>query len=208
MSQQLNLFNPVFLRQKKYFSAAAMLQLLGVVLAALVGTHGFQRWQLNGLEKQLAEAQAQHATVQRQLAEFKAAQGEPSAALQEELLRIEAQVKAREALLARLDSGELGNTEGFSRYLTALARQNVPGVWLTGFLATGSEGPKIIEGRMLEPDLLPAYLRALNKEEALRGHGFAAVQLTAREEKRADAGEARYVEFTLGATQTVKGADR
>lgn len=208
MSQQLNLFNPVFLRQKKYFSAVTMLQCLTIVLIALIAVYGFQRWQLSGLERQLADARVQHNAVQQQLTQLAAAKRTPSAALKDEAMRLEAQAGALEALLGRLESGELGNTEGFSRYLGALARQTLPGVWLTGFRATGHEGPQIIKGRMLQPELLPAYLRALNKEETLRGHGFAELQLTSHVEKRNNAAEGRYVEFTLGATQPARRGAR
>lgn len=206
MSQQLNLFNPVFLRQKKYFSAVTMVQCLGIVLVALIAMYGFQRWQLAGLESQLVEAEAQFKTVQQQLTEFGAqAKRSPSKALEDAATRLEAQVKAQEGLLARLDSDELGNAEGFSRYLNALARQTVAGVWITGFTATGTEGPLMIRGRLLQPELLPTYLRMLNREESLRGHGFAELQLITHEEKAqaasSEATAARYVEFTLGATK-------
>lgn len=208
MSQQLNLFNPIFLRQKKYFSAATMLQCLGIVVLALIVMYGFQRWQLAGLEQQLIEAKAQHQAVQQQLSQMSATKRTPSTALEDEVTRLEARAKAQEALLYRLESGELGNTEGFSRYFTALARQTVHGVWLTGFRATGSEGPQIIKGRMLQPELLPAYLRVLNKEDALRGHGFADLQLISREEKVDEAVNGRFIEFTLGATQATKRGSR
>lgn len=209
MSQQLNLFNPVFLRQKKYFSAVTMLQCFGIILLALIAMYGFQRWQLIGLERQLIEAEAQFRTVQQQLTEFGAqAQRSPSQALADEVTRLHARVKTQEALLDRLEHGELGNTEGFSHYLNALARQTVAGVWITGFSANGTEGPLLIRGRMLQAALLPAYLRQLNREDSLRGHGFAELQLVAQEEKtQAAEGESAttgYVEFTLGATQSTR----
>ena len=33
MSQQINLFNPIFMKQKKYFSVTTMLQALGLIVA-------------------------------------------------------------------------------------------------------------------------------------------------------------------------------
>lgn len=214
MSQQLNLFNPVFLRQKKVFSAQTMVRGLGIVLAALVVIYVFQRVQLSGLETQLAEAEAQFTSTQQQLTRFAAeARHAPSKALEDELTRLEAQLKAQESLLGGLDSGALGDTGGFSRYLTALARQTLPGVWLTGFTATGADGPQTIRGRLLDAELLPAYLRMLNHEEALRGRGFAQLALTSRDERMqaasgTDGTGVRYVEFTLGATQPAAGGAR
>lgn len=204
MSQQLNLFNPVFLRQKKYFSARTMAQALCIVLVALVAVHAFQRVQLAQLERQLADADRQLEEARKQLAQF-AAEGKrsPSRLLDDEIARLDAQVKAQEAFIEHLDSGALGAVEGFSRYLTALARQSLAGVWLTGFAASGADGPLAIRGRLLRPELMPAYIRMLNREEALRGRSFAELRLTAREEKAAPAAGAaspsvRFIEFTLG----------
>jgi len=215
VSQQLNLFNPIFLRQKKYFSARTLVRALGIVLVALIALHAFQRAQLAGLEKQLADAERQMQETQQQFAEFSAqAKRGPSKVLGDEATRLEAQLKAEEALLAGLDSGALGNTEGFSHYLTALARQTVSGLWLTGFTASGTDGPLAIRGRLLRPELLPSYIRLLNREEALRGRGFAELKLTAQEEKLAPPSNdgqtkgatVRYVEFTLGASKAAAGA--
>jgi hypothetical protein len=36
MAQQINLFNPIFLQQKKHFSAVTMLQALGLLLAGIL----------------------------------------------------------------------------------------------------------------------------------------------------------------------------
>jgi hypothetical protein len=215
MSQQLNLFNPIFLRQKKYFSARTLLRGLTVVVIALAVLHVFQRVQLSGLERQLAEATDQHNEVQQQLTQFAAeAKRGPSKVLIDEMSRLETQLKAQEALLEGLDSGALGNTTGFSRYLTALARQTVSGVWLTGFSANG-DGPLAIRGRLLQAELLPSYIRRLNREDALRGHGFAELRLLGHQEKTVLVGGGevsgspnRYVEFTLGATKTTSGAPR
>jgi len=216
VSQQLNLFNPLFMRQKKYFSSRTMLRGLGVVVAAVAMLHLFQRIQLASLERHFAEAEQQFNTAQQQLAKFAAdAKRGPSKVLVDEASRLDARLKAQEALLEGLDGGGLGNTEGFSRYLAALARQTLPGVWLTGFSANGTDGPLAIRGRLLRPELLPSYIRMLNREEALRGHGFSEVRLSAPEAKAAPAAGkgdpgagagVRYVEFTLGATKTVGAA--
>ena len=37
MSQQINLYNPIFLKQEKHFSARTMLQATGVVLLGAAG---------------------------------------------------------------------------------------------------------------------------------------------------------------------------
>ena len=116
-------------------------------------------------------------------------------------------------------TGGLGNTDGFARYLAALARQSIPGVWLTGFTISGDENELLLSGKVLHPDLVPAYVRALNREEVMRGRRIAEMRLTAREEKdgpttaapganpatapKPAANPLRYVEFSISA---VRGA--
>ncbi|HKO87581.1 MAG TPA: hypothetical protein VJU83_03585 [Burkholderiales bacterium] len=205
MSQQLNLYNPLFLRQKKYFSSRTMLRTLAVLLVAFVLVNVIQRIQLAGLEKQQVEAATQLESTRQQLVKFaQDAKRPPSKVLEDLETRLQMQTRAQEVLLDGLKSGELGNVQGFSPYLVALARQTMSGVWLTGFSATG-EGPQMIRGRMLRAEMLPSYLRMLNKEDALRGQGFAQLQLTTREEKDdSDSSGTSYVEFSLGERKTAE----
>jgi hypothetical protein len=215
MAQQINLFNPVFLRQKKHFSAVTLLQALGLVVAGVLVFYGYAVHESRAQARVAAEASRQLAAQSQQVAaltrEF-SPQGR-SRLLQEELARVNARLKQREDMLALLQTGGLGNTEGFARYLTALARQSIGGVWLTGFSVSGDEVELNLTGRVLQADLVPAYLRALNREEVMRGRRITELRLTAREER--DAGSSvtgaspaatakppaaapmRYVEFNL-----------
>lgn len=209
MSQQLNLFNPVLLKQQKYFCARTMVHALAILLAVLAGIYAYQRVQLAAARDRLEAAGRQFDEAQQQLAKF-AAEGRrtPSKLLEDEIARVQMQLDAQEALLAGLAGNALGDTTGFSRYLAALARQTSPGVWLTGFTLSGTEGPQTIRGRMLQADLLPGYIGRLNREESLRGRGFADLRISSPEAKppgapsNDDATLPRYVEFTLGATRT------
>lgn len=205
MSQQINLYNPVFLKQKHYFSALTMVQALAVVLAGALGIYAFEVRQNRTLEGALAETD-RHVTAQReQLLKFSkdfSAQG-ASRALIEELARAERRVQSRQALLEDLKTGVGGNVEGFSPYLGALARQATPGVWLTG-LEIGARGSSVvIKGRALESRLVPAYIRALHREAPLQGRAVGELQMAARGFEGAapaaavGAGPSRYIEFTL-----------
>ncbi len=215
MSQQINLFNPVFLAQKKIFSARTMAIGLSVVLVALVGLHVTQRVQLAVLDRQLAATNIQFAESQRQLATFTAERTRaPSKLLEDEAARLEERLKAQDRLLESFASGSLGNTEGFARYMTALSRQSLPGVWITAFTIDGAEGLKLLRGRLQQPELLPAYLRKLHREEVFRGQAFTALHMNAVAESAGDhsrstggqgasdaptaAAAVRSIEFALG----------
>lgn len=204
MSQQINLFNPVFLRQKRHFSAAAMLQALGIVLLGALAMYAYQVHQNRVLAGVLAQAERDYEARREQLARFGrefSALG-ASKALVEEVASAEARLAQRSALLAELQTGVGGDTRGYARHLAALARQVVPGVWLTGIEIGGKENALVLRGRALESALVPAYIRALSAEPPLAGQPVGELQIAARhtergEERDAPQAPARYVEFTL-----------
>lgn len=212
MSQQINLFNPIFLARRKIFSARTMATALGIVALALVAVHALQHVQLVALQRQSVETNNQFTAAQRLLTQFAAdKKSGPSKVLVDQVSRLETHLGAQQVLLDSFAGGTLGNTEGFARYMSALARQTLDGVWLTGFAATGGDGLSVIRGRLQQPDTLPAYLRLLNREEALRGHGFAELRIHApspRVGNPLESGAAPSLEFTLGATKPAAGASR
>jgi hypothetical protein len=202
MSQQINLFNPLFLRKEKYFSARTMLQGLGLIALGMAGLYVFALVQTRELQGTAAE-------YARQV----------NALLEAEVARLETEIKARRALVATLQGGELGNTDGFSQYFAAFGRRPMRGVWLTGFSVGDSGNELNIRGRVLHPDLVPAYLKALNHEEVMRGRQVTELKLVARDESAsrrgapgaapaagAVAGPDRFVEFDLSAPLRIADA--
>lgn len=224
MSQQINLFNPIFLAQKKIFSARTLAMGLSIVLAALAVMHITQHVQLAMLSRQLDEAAAQLDQAKRKLAEFDAAgRRTPSKLLEDEAARLDERLKSQERLLESFASGSLGNTGGFARYMSALSRQALPGVWITAFSIDGSDGVRLLRGRLQQPDLLPKYLRKLNREDVFRGQAFTELQMNAINESRgalrtagahplseasSEPNHVRSIEFILGPTGASKRSGR
>lgn len=205
MSQQVNLFNPLFLRQEKYFSARTMLQSLGLIALGLVVLYAYALLQTRDLQR-LAADYGRQLAVQRD--QFVKLGGEGrSKLLEAEVARLAADQRARRAVLDAMQGGEFGNTDGFSRYFAAFGRRAMRGVWLTGFSVAESGNELRIRGRVLYADLVPAYLKALNQEEVMRGRLVTELKLVARDETAtrrgaaaaAGAGPDRYVEFDLSA---------
>jgi hypothetical protein len=212
MSQQINLFNPVFLAQKKYFSAAAMLQALGMVLGGMLLINAFAVRQASLMEDALVHAARDTALRRDQLVTLGKQYSDQgtSKKLEEDIARVDEQLRKRRELLVDMTTNVGGNVRGFSAYLTALARQKIQGVWLTGIEISDKSNDLVIRGKALNSDLVPAYVRALSRESAFAGRSLSALQVTAKEETVPVApapGAAaapqlvpqllRYVEFTL-----------
>jgi len=202
MSQQINLYNPLFLRKDKYFSVRTMLQSLGLIALGLLALYAYALVQTRDLERVAGEYSQQLGAQREQFVRL-SGQGS-SKLLQAEVARLETSLAERRGMLDALQGGELANTNGFSRYFAAFGRRPMRGVWLTGF-SVGESGNELrIRGRVLYADLVPAYLKALNNEDVMRGRQVVELKLAARDESavrgaQVAPGPARFVEFDLSA---------
>ncbi|WP_136418122.1 PilN domain-containing protein [Herbaspirillum sp. ST 5-3] len=179
MSQQINLFNPIFLKQKKYFSAVTMAQALGLILAGCALLAGYAQYQVTAYGKEAAATTAQLAATQAELGKVNATYGprQKSKSLEDELHQAEAEVSALQHVFDTLQQGDFGNTKGYADYLRAFAREIVNGVWLTGFTIEGAGNEIELRGRALQPELVPAYITRLKREPVLQGKSFAALEM-------------------------------
>ena len=199
MSQQINLFNPVFLKQKKYFSVVTMLQALTLIAVGSAVFYGIAAYQIKQLAKQSEETGKRYASEQARLDNYKA-QFSPEQSrqlLENELKAAETKVLAQQDVINTLKSGAIGNTTGYSEYMRAFARQAVSGLWLTGFNITGDAAQLSMSGAVVSesPNLIPAYVQKLGREAVMHGKSFASLQIQQPREK--DAKPAHFVEFTL-----------
>lgn len=201
MSQQINLFNPVFLKQKKVFTAVAMAQALGVLVAGALAVAFYARQNVAVLEQEANNGSARLAQREQRLAKVKAefAPRRKSAALEAQLAQAEARTKALRDVAGVLERGELGNTQGYAEYFKALARQNLSGVWLTGVSVGGAGHELAVQGRALDAALVPAYLGRLTHEQVMRGKAFGSLKISQAVAKDG-AAAAQFVEFSLEST--------
>jgi hypothetical protein len=205
VSQQINLFNPIFLRQKRYFSAIAMVQALTIIVAGVVAMYAFQVSQNRTLEGVAAATERQLAERRKQLATFARQASDQAAgkALGAELDSAEARLIERRSLLDDVRTGVGGEVQGYSRYLGALASADTAGVWLTGVDIGGRSGELVIKGRALDSARVPAYIASLNRQPAFAGRRVGELRVVARTQASpapgapTAAGPTRYLEFSL-----------
>lgn len=203
MSQQINLFNPIFMKQKKYFSAVTMLQALGLIIVGSALFYAYAAYQVSQMSRQAEETAKRYAKEQNQLTRY-ASEYSPQQSMQQleaEVHRLNGEVTTQQNLIATLKSGAIGNTTGYSAYLRAFARQVVPGLWLTGFNIQGDGAQISLQGGVLKPSLVPAYIQRLNREKVMRGKSFAALQMK-RPDTKPGKPTARYLEFKLQSVES------
>lgn len=198
MSHQINLFNPDFYPRRQPFAAKMLLQ--GMVLLAIAGVsyYTYVHHRVLVQEHHLAENEKQLVLQRERLAQLINEIGRQSGntLLESEVTRLEVKLSAKQEIANLLQTGVLGSPHGFSAYMRAFARQLLNGLWLTGFTITNKEME--LTGRLIEADLMPAYLQRLKDEAVMQGRSFSALQINLPAPETDDS-ESRpdYLEFSL-----------
>lgn len=203
MSQQINLYNVQLLRQKKYFSANAMLQALLLILLGYAAFYGYAAYQMRQLLVQTDETANLYASEQSKLArmniEFSPEQARKSQ--EEEIKKTDIRLVLQRELIATLKSGAIGNTSGYSEYMRAFARQASYGMWLTGFEISGDAVQMTIRGAALSPELVPVFIKRLSHESIMRGKEFAALGMQLHKPDTGKPEGRPYLDFTLHSSE-------
>jgi hypothetical protein len=179
MTQYINLVNPALRKRREPISALTLAAALGALFVVLASAHIYVRLRADARQAELQQLQARLKVEQERLggAEKAVAEARPDARLRAEIAALREALKARQAAMAVLEQGALGDTEGFSGQFRAFARQSMDGLWLTGFALSGAGRDMLIQGRALSAEKVPAYIRRLNGEAVFQGRSFAALAI-------------------------------
>ncbi len=217
MNRNINLYDPALRirRDPLAFEAAAWMvaATLALVVLGAVGV----RWSVSRIEPLAAAATKERDEQQSAAQAFaaKIASNKPDAKLTVRVADAQRTLLQRRAALATLNGNTPDQEGGFSNRLSALARQSVDGLWLTGMVLRQNDVQ--LKGRTLQPSLIPVYVQRLDREPSLQGHAFKALDVVRPVDKndRADKADkkgpvdanadaanaapvrAEFVEFTL-----------
>ncbi len=174
MRQEINLYQPIFRKQKKVFSSKALLQASALVVAGLLLVYGYGVWRLQGLGEELLALQGQRQAASQRLEKLakQFPQQEKSRVLEAELQRLTRDVRLRRKVEQLLTSGAYGNRKGFSEHLAALARQHIAGLWLTNVEISEVSKGVGLAGSAVDPKLVPKYVQRFSNEPSLAGMRF------------------------------------
>ncbi len=215
MSQQINLFNPAFRKQRMAVSAMTAVYGMAGTLMVLMVFQTYFHLQIKGLKEEMQSAQKLDA-AQRAYVERVRGTGvrKTSSTLDAEIARLEAELKPARESIEALKGGIIGNQQGFSEYFRAFSRQSLSGLWLTGFTIAGG-GEISINGRVIHAELVPNYIQRLNQEQVLQGHTFASLNLSTPKAEPAPPGKSQeqkapapppYLDFSLTTAEPLAAA--
>ena len=174
MKQQVNLYQPIFRKQKKVFSAIAMLQVSLITMLFFILTAGYSLTQLQRLEAQETAATQNLDKLKAQIASIQAQSGNDMTEklLAAEINRITGEVAEKRRIADLLQQGAFTNTEGFTRHFEAIARQHVDGTWLTDINIANGGSSLNLYGITYSADLVPVYMERLLQEAVFTSTAF------------------------------------
>jgi hypothetical protein len=179
MYQQINLYQPIFRKQRQIFSAATMFQALAIVAVALLAIYGYGSLRVRSLEAEVVQLEGRERALSTQLARIDPTMNQGRRdEVAGELARLNATLLDQQRLIEVLREQPLGDTAGFSPYLAALGRQRTPMLWLTAIGVNGGTGAIELAGRSLDAKLVPEYMQRLADEPALAGQRFDRFEIT------------------------------
>jgi hypothetical protein len=175
MPQQVNLFNPILLAPKRYFSAAAMVQSLGALVVGLALLGGWTAAETRQLRAGLAASGAAHEAEKRHLDAALARLPAPRdrAALEQELAQSERALAEIRERLEALQGGPRGAPP--AAWLELIAATAPPPLWITELRLAG---PRVeLGGAMLQPEVLRPWLERLGRDPLAGDRGFVALRV-------------------------------
>ncbi len=177
MHQQINLYQPVFRKQEKVFSAATLLQIGAVVLLLLLIILAHARWTLSDMNSTARVLEEQVDAQTRQLGALEDSYRTPdTAALDSEVAKLRADIDQRNTLLNQFDLLVVQHKTGFANQLRALAEVHLPGLWLEGVTVTEDQHLEL-RGITLDARLVPLYLQQLESRRDLSETAFETVSM-------------------------------
>lgn len=175
MIQQVNLYRPARgLRLPGILSGTGVLLASAVMFALLVPFSVLVTLRSVWLQTDFSKLDADGNRISQSLEEMgrRALVRPTDTAMAGELNTLEILTAAPESVYAALERDTFENIKGYSDILIALARQDLPRLWLTGIQIEGAGNDLVLRGRAYEAARVPQYLQRLSDEPVLKGMRF------------------------------------
>ncbi|WP_417581159.1 hypothetical protein [Nitrincola sp.] len=174
--QEVNLYQAELHEKREQLTARHMASLVGIVLLLMLLYSGWTAYSLNSLKHENQQLTTQ-LNQQRQTVTELASMARPEAdpRLLQHTRRLENEIRhlraLRETALIPLDATEP------EQYLRGLARQKPDGLWITGIHLAALGQDILLQGRVINAELLPIYIDLLGIEPAFTGLVFHTLEI-------------------------------
>jgi MSHA biogenesis protein MshI len=172
--QQVNLYQASLKPPRQLMSSKQLVQMMLASIALVVVLGFVQSWFAGGVQQALQELQHEQKTLLADIEKLnlELSKRQDSTQMTQQLKQLEQEVSDKQQVMQALKVQSFGNTRGFARYFSGLARQHIDGVWLTSLRIQAGGQLMDLKGNTHSADLLPRYLQQLAKENSFNGIEF------------------------------------
>lgn len=177
MSQQVNLFEPGLVKSKDWFTLSFVAGVYALAVVAMVYFYSGLTAENAQLQAQRTQALAQSAAIQKKVDEFsQRLVPVDNSKLEAELKKLKARFDMQSQILAIFQQSISENAWHLIDYMRALAGQQQPGLWLTGFKIEPAVQHVSLSGQALQTEDIPLYLDLLSAQKVFEGTQFSGLQ--------------------------------
>jgi hypothetical protein len=179
MIQQVNLYQDALktkttsdLNNYLYGIALVALLFLGFSIYLLIDQNNTEA-NIQQAHQQLSDAESHVQLMQEQYPEQQV-----DTFIQQEISRYENILSSLSQVVYLLSDNESDQTQGFSRYLSALARQSSSDIWLTEISIDAERNYLSLHGSTFNTKTIPEFLQKLHHEAVFKGRVFDSLNMT------------------------------
>jgi len=184
MYQQINFYQDEFRSEEQIFCATTLLKFCGAIVLAMILAYAFAAQKVTSIESESQIVARQETAAVERLQKIRpiisSVGGEGT--WSERIDDAQRSLEEKQLVLSLLQGSTLGDTQGFSRYLRSLARQDTDGLWLTHVSLSALGDRTRLEGKALRGELVPVYLQGLAEEPPFAEQRFHQFQINGSEE--------------------------
>ena len=178
MPQQINIFTPVLLTQKRYFSAFVIIRILAVLILCSSSLYSYWIWEIgvaaNELKRKLLFGSRELKSLQIAIKK-NGLKGIAAVTVSTQVQGQRAELLKIEKIISTLQQGVTQTKDVHSVRLELLAQTIPTNVWLTGLSI--EERQLVITGLTFDPALLETWIVKLVKNPILKTETLQAVKV-------------------------------
>lgn len=186
MIQQVNLYTDIFKQTKQGSAINAFFYGAVAIISLLVAFSIFLLIALNNTKGniQVAKQNLIQTESRIQLLQAQYPKQQTNKLLTEELSHYQNKVNNLSHVIQLLSDKASDQTQGFSRYFSALARQSIAEIWLTNISINGIQHNINLQGSTYQPEKVALFLQNLHHEAVFQGQSFAKLVMKQAKENK------------------------
>lgn len=179
MNQQINLVNITLIKQKPFITLNSLTAILAAMVVTMVGYSAYLQKEVSALKMQRQEIANNLTNTQNEIKALALSHApqEKDNSLEKQITLLEKKIDLQQQILTLLSHSTNTPSNSYAGLMRAFARQNVDGLWLTGFSVDSQTDTINIQGKSLYSDLVPQYIERLSNESALKGKQFTGLNI-------------------------------